>query len=136
MTVFKGSKFQDRIASAAEARKALAQKFKERPGPDDPDVVARREERQAVLKARGEREEIRARERAERQAEDARRKEADRVAREERERREAEEREQLVVMEAEEKSRLEGEKKAERDARYAARKARKQQRKEDARRYY
>lgn len=136
MTAFKGSKFQDRITAAAEARKALAEKFKDRPGPDDPEVAARRQARQEVLRARAEREAIRAKERAEREAEEARRKEAERLAREEKERREAEEREQLLVLEAEEKAKLEAQKKAERDARYAARKARKQQRKEDARRFY
>ena len=136
MTALKGTNFQDRIAAAAEARKALAEKFKDRPAPDDPEVIARREARQEVLRARTEREAIRAKERAARAAEEARRKEEERLAREEKERREAEEREQLRTLEAEEKARLEAEKKAERDARYAARKANKQKRKEEARRFY
>lgn len=136
MHAFKGSKFQDRITAAADARKALAAKFKGRPGPDHPDVIARQKARQEVLRARAEREAIREKERAARAAEDARRLEAERLAREEQERRAAEEREQLMVLEAEEKARIEAQKKAERDARYAARKANKQKRKEDARRFY
>ena len=106
------------------------------PAPIDPDVIARQQARQEVLRARAEREAIREKERAARAAEDARRLEAERLAREEQERREAEEREQLMVLEAEEKARIEAQKKAERDARYAARKANKQKRKEDARRFY
>lgn len=133
---FKGSKFQDRITAAAEARKSLAEKFKARPKDDDPAVVARKAARQEILRARTEREAIREKERAERAAEEARRKEAERIAREERERREAEEREQLQALEAEEKARVEAQKKAERDARYAARKANKQKRKQDAKRFY
>lgn len=136
MHAFKGSKFQDRITAAADARRALAAKFKDRPAPDDPEVVARQKARQEVLRARAEREAIREKERAARAAEEARRKEAERIAREEQERREAEEREQLLILEAEEKARIEAQKKAERDARYAARKANKQKRKEDARRFY
>ena len=136
MQAFKGSKFQDRITAAADARKALAEKFKDRPKPDDPEVVARKLERQEVLRARSEREAVRAKERAIRAAEDARRLEQERVAREELARKEAEEREQLLAMEVEEKAALEAQKKAERDARYAARKVNKQKRKEDARRFY
>ena len=136
MPAFKGSKFQDRITAAADARKALAEKFKDRPKPDDPAVVARKLERQEILRARAEREATREKERAIRAAEEARRLEQERLEREERERREAEEREQLRVLEAEEKAAIEAQKKAERDARYAARKANKQKRKEDARRFY
>ena len=73
MQAFKGSKFQDRITAAADARKALAEKFKDRPKPDDPAVVARKLERQEVLRARAEREAVRAKERAIRAAEEARR---------------------------------------------------------------
>ena len=46
---FKGSKFQDRQESAAEARRALLEKFKARPAPDDPAVLKREAERRARL---------------------------------------------------------------------------------------
>ncbi len=133
---FKGSTYQDRISAAADSRKALAEKFKNRPKEDDPAVVARKAARAEILRARAERDAIRERERAERAAEDARRREVERLAREEQERRDAAEREELARLEAEEKAQVEAQKKAERDARYAARKANKQKRKQDAKRFY
>ena len=45
MAAFKGSTFQDRATAAAEAKKALLEAFKNRPGPDDPAVQARMAER-------------------------------------------------------------------------------------------
>jgi hypothetical protein len=78
---FKGSKYEDRRDAAAEAKKALIERFKARPPADDPAVLARAAERKAIQEAR----EIRAAERA----------------------------------------RLKAERKAARDAKYAARKARK-----------
>jgi Zn-dependent metalloprotease len=139
MRQFQGSRFQDRQTSAAEARKALIQKFQNRPGPDDPAVVARAEERRVILEARKVREaekaERRAREEAERAAQRAReeaerqaREAAEAAAREEQRLRDEAEAAKKRAEEAELKAMLEAEKKAERDARYAARKARKAER--------
>ena len=47
--------YTDRQATAAEARKALLEKFKNRPPEDDPVLAAKKAERSAVLKAREER---------------------------------------------------------------------------------
>jgi hypothetical protein len=65
---FSFNNFSDRQSAAAEARKALLDKFKQRPSEDDPAVQARKAEREAILKARGEREAIKAKERAEEEA--------------------------------------------------------------------
>jgi hypothetical protein len=65
---FSFNNFSDRQAAAAEARKALLDKFKQRPSEDDPAVQARKAEREAILKARQEREAIKAKERAEEEA--------------------------------------------------------------------
>jgi flagellar biosynthesis/type III secretory pathway protein FliH len=56
--------YKDRQTSATEARKALLERFKNRPDENDPAILARRLEREAVLKAREEREAIKAAERA------------------------------------------------------------------------
>jgi Family of unknown function (DUF6481) len=61
---FSFNNFADRQTAAAEARKALLDKFKNRPAEDDPAVVARREQRAAIVKARDEREAAKAAERA------------------------------------------------------------------------
>ena len=121
---FKDNGFGDRLATAAEARKAALAKFKAKPGTDDPAVLARQAERRAVQAAR----EVRT---VERQAERARVEEAETAARTEREAREAadeaarEEREAVAAAEAAEREAALGvERKAARDARYAARKAR------------
>jgi hypothetical protein len=136
MQTFKGTSYQDRQANAAQARRALADKFKERPGADDPTVVARQEARREILRARAEREAERDRQRQIAAVAEAKRLEAERIAREETERRTAEEAAQLAALEAEEKAKLEVEKKAERDARYAARKANKLKRKQELKRMW
>ena len=131
MSIFKEKDFAERRTAAAEARKALLEKFKSRPSADDPMVIAKQQERQAIIEAREkrarEKEQVRqarlaqeAKERAERDAREL----AERLAREEAERiaaaeREIGEREQLAAELA-----LDAERKAKRDARYAARKAR------------
>jgi hypothetical protein len=127
MAGYKGTNFNDRMTTAANAKKALLEKFKAKPGPDDPEVAARLAERLAIAAAR----EIRAGERkAAREAELVRLAEV-----------EAERQRQLAVEEAErvaeaaaqrkrdaeavvDSLNLEAERKAARDARYAARKAR------------
>ncbi len=47
--------FTDRQANSANAKKALLERFKKRPGPDDPVMVQRRAEREAIASARAER---------------------------------------------------------------------------------
>lgn len=135
-----GQNYQDRQATAAKARQALVEKFRARPAADDPAVQQREAERKAVIEARklreAERAEARRLEEIETQkrlaAEAAAAKEAKERAdaeRTESEIREAADRERLAAEEIELKAMLEVEKKAERDARYAARKARKVERK-------
>ena len=120
LPAFKHADFNDRASAAAKAKQALIEKFRSRPGPDDPSVQAKLAERLAVVEAREKREQERkiakeadaarlAAEEAERQAE-AVRKAAEKTA-EEIARKAA-----LLALEAE--------RKAARDARYAARKAR------------
>ncbi|MBX9909582.1 MAG: hypothetical protein K2Z25_12815 [Beijerinckiaceae bacterium] len=50
------SSFADRQSSSAAAKKALLERFKARPGPDDPIMQQRRAEREAVAAARAARE--------------------------------------------------------------------------------
>ena len=52
MKAVKGFTYNDRLSTQAEARKAMLERFQQRPRPDDPDVVARQAERQAVSEAR------------------------------------------------------------------------------------
>lgn len=106
--------FDDRISAAAAAKQALLERFRSRPNPGDPAW----EEQQAALKAVAEARDARAAER--KAAKDA---EAARVAAEL-----AAKRTQEQIAAAEAKARalaLEAERKAARDAKYAARKARK-----------
>jgi Family of unknown function (DUF6481) len=56
LTKFSFNNFADRQSSSAEARKALLNKFKNRPTDEDPVAVARKAEREAIVKARMERE--------------------------------------------------------------------------------
>ena len=129
MKAVKGYTFGDRLETQADARKAMLERFRARPGPDDPTVQARQAERASVAEARAIREEQR---RIEREA-DAARRAAEKKAEEERlaaeelarqidemERKEREETERRAREENDET-----EKKAARDARYAARKAKK-----------
>jgi len=131
VAIYREKDFTERRNAAVEAKKALLERFKSRPSEDDPEVIARKQEREAILAARAirekEKEKLRqeklareAAERAERErlAEIAR-KEAEEQARIEAEAREAEEKDRLSRYLAEE-----AEKKARRDARYAARKSR------------
>ena len=114
MSGFKEPGFADRQKAALEARKNLLNKFRSQPAPDDPAVLQRRAEREAIAARR---EETRlAREAAlaeqKRRDEEAAAAEAIRIAREK-----EEEAERLAALEAEQK--------AKRDARYAARKKKK-----------
>ncbi|MGQ4274821.1 DUF6481 family protein [Terrihabitans sp. B22-R8] len=127
--------FADRQSAAAEARKALLDKFKKRPTEDDPEMQKKLAERRAVAEAREKREaekaakraeeqrlieEQRARERAEREAQ----LELERQAAEEAAAAEAKAKESSLASMAARVMADEATLKAKRDARYAARKAR------------
>jgi hypothetical protein len=113
--------FHDRLKDAAEARKALLAKLQAAPRPDDPVMIEKRRERQAIAEARVERQAERARVRqAEKAAQEQAAAEAERLAAEEAARLAAE----VVAREAA----LAAEQKAARDERYAARKLAKKQR--------
>jgi hypothetical protein len=116
----KGSTFEDRRNSAAEAKKALVERFKSRPPADDPEVLARAAERRAIAEAREVRQGERARKKAledeARAKEDEVRKLAEVAA--------AAEAEAHAAEQAARDEAIRAERKAARDARYAARKAR------------
>ncbi|RJG42914.1 MULTISPECIES: DUF6481 family protein [unclassified Mesorhizobium] len=131
MAIYKEQDFSERRNAANEARKALLERFKSRPAEDDPEVQARKAERQAILEAREKRNAEKEKLKQERLAREAIEKaereaaaEAARIAAEEAAAAEAK------IREAEETDRItrlladEAERKAKRDARYAARKAR------------
>jgi hypothetical protein len=121
----------ERRNTANEAKRALLERFKAKPAEDDPQVQARRAERQAILEARekrnAEKEKLKqerlareAIERAEREAaETAARLAAEEAASAEAKAKEAEEMDRISRLLSDE-----AERKAKRDARYAARKAR------------
>jgi hypothetical protein len=52
MSGFKEKSFSDRLGAAAQARKAQLEKFRAKPGPDDPAVIERQAARQAAAIAR------------------------------------------------------------------------------------
>jgi hypothetical protein len=106
--------FDDRLSAAAAAKQALLERFRARPSADDPAVIAQ----QAALKAIADARDARAAER--KAAKDA---EAARVAAEQAAKRAAD---QAAAIEAKARAAaVEIERKAARDAKYAARKARK-----------
>ena len=131
MSFLNTNSFQDRQQAAAKARKAMAEKFLSRPkyDPTDPAIVEREAKRKAILEAREAREIERQKRKAEAEAAERVRLAAEEAARIEQQKLEA------LALEAEEAARraeaerLEYEKKLERDARYAARKDRKQKKK-------
>ena len=116
--------FTDRRQDAMEAKKQLLERFKTAPKADDPEVVARRAEREAIVKAR----EIRHAERARLKLEEQERAAAQAAA--DAEAAYAAEHAERIAREEEEKARAEravadmAAMKAKRDKRYAARKAR------------
>ena len=61
MPAFKGADFNERQSAAANAKKALLEKFKAKPGPGDPDFEARQAERLAAAQAREARRQARGR---------------------------------------------------------------------------
>jgi len=118
MKGFKEQGLDERLKRAAEAKKAILEKFKARPGPDDPDVVKREQERAAIAEARR----VREAEKAERKAKEA----EERAVREAAEKAERERLAKRAAIEAVIRGEaIMAEQKAKRDMRYAARKARK-----------
>ena len=116
MSFLNGNTLTDRLQAANEAREAMRARFRDRHGADDPAVQAKIAERKAIAEAR----EARIQEReAQRKAEAER--EVERKAAE----RQAEiERKAAEVEAAAERARIaQAQQKEERDARYAARKA-------------
>ena len=113
--------FQDRRKDAAEARQALLAKLHAAPRPDDPVMIEKRREREAIAKAR-----------TARQAERERARQAEKAAREhaaaEAERIAAEETARVAAEEVAREAALAAEQKAARDERYAARKLAKKER--------
>src|ERR671912_2659987 len=110
---FREQGFGERLSTAANAKKAMLERFRARSGTDDPAVLERQAARQAISVAR----EARITERK-----DAREAKVAREAAEQAER-EAEAARQAAAMQAEQAAReavLEAERKAARDARYAA----------------
>ena len=103
---------QDRLSSAADARRAMLAKFKQATDPANPVAIEKQRQREAIVAARAERAEQRE------------------AARQEQERELA--RQAALAAEAAEQAELEAalkaEQKAERDRRYAARKAAKKER--------
>ena len=113
--------FHDRRRDAAEAREALLAKLHAAPRPDDPVMIEKRRERQAIAKARVERQAERERVRqAEKAAKEQAAAEAERIA--------AEEAARVTAEEAARESAFKAEQKAARDERYAARKLAKKER--------
>ncbi len=114
MAGFKDNNFNDRMTTAAKAREAVIEKFRQKPGLDDPAVQQRMAEQKAIAEARDVRA---AQRRAEREA-------AALEAKQQAEIRAREQAQQEAERKVAERA-LEVERKAARDARYAARKARK-----------
>lgn len=66
MRGFNDGKLSDRLGAAEAAKKAQLERFRSRPGADDPEVQRKRSERQAIVEAR----EARTREREEKRREE------------------------------------------------------------------
>ena len=118
-------KFTDRLSTAADARRAMLDKFRSRPAADDPEVIARNERRQALADAREARH---AEQEAARAVQEAARREMralEGAQAEARARAEDEQRNREATERAKRDAALVVEQKAARDARYAARKAHK-----------
>ena len=137
MSFLNGNNFLDRQTAAAAARKAQAEKFLSRPkyDPNDPAVIEREAKRREINEAREKRAQERQVAKEAAHAADLVRLAAEEAARQETLRLEA----IAATLAHEEKLKaeaaLEFERKLDRDARYAARKARKKQGKSEAQRY-
>jgi hypothetical protein len=111
MSGFKEPSFADRQKAAQEARKNILEKFRAKPGLDDPAVMQRQAEREAQAADRAKAKQLREAAKAEKKLRDAEaaQQAAAQLARE---------KEEAAAKEVA----LEAERKAARDARYAARK--------------
>ncbi|MCL4767779.1 MAG: hypothetical protein KJZ80_16245 [Hyphomicrobiaceae bacterium] len=118
MKGFKEKSFAERRGMAASAKSAALQKFRASSSPDNPVMQQRLAERKAIAAAREARRAAKIAEQERLAAEQAARQAAEEAERRAREDREAAEQAELEAM-------LDAERKAARDARYAARKARK-----------
>ena len=116
----KNSTFQDRQATAAAAKTAMLERFRARPGPDDPAVIERRAAQAAIDAAR----EVRAAERKLAKEAEAARKAAEEAARAEEMKAAALADQARIAEEAARAAERAIEQKAARDPRYAARQAR------------
>ena len=127
MAAYKDKGFSERLSTGAEAKKAMLERVRAKPGPDDPAIAERRAAREAIIVAREARmAERKAAREAEMAEEAAREAERARQAAEQAEleaTREAERKRQTAAQAVDDVA-LAAERKAARDARYAARKAR------------
>ena len=117
MNQSKDNQFSDRLETAAKAREAMLARYRSRPAADDPAVLARQAERQAVIEAREERNKERE---AARVASEIQRIAEAKAQREF----EAAEVLRIAAEKAERQAALAAEQKEARDARFAARKLR------------
>ena len=122
------SSLAGRLGRAADAKSALLEKFKRAAAPDNPEMIRKRQEREAIAAARVERQAGREAARLVEERERARAAEIAAAAAAEAARLAAEAAEREAVEAAERDAALKVEQKAARDARYAARKAAKKER--------
>ncbi len=120
MGAFKDNLFNERQSASAKAKQALLEKFKAKPAPDDPAVLARAAERQAIAEAR----EVRAAERRAAKEAEAARLAAEQAQRDIEAQARAVEEARMAAEQAARDLQKKAEQQAARDARYAARKAR------------
>jgi Family of unknown function (DUF6481) len=137
MSFLNGNNFLDRQSAAANARKAQAEKFLSRPkyDPNDPAVMEREAKRREINEAREKRALERQKAKEAAHAADLVRLAAEEAARQEALRLEAIAAELAHEEKMKAEAALEYERKLDRDARYAARKARKKQGKSESQRY-
>ena len=72
MSGFKEPSFADRQKAAQQAKQNILDKFRAKPGPDDPEVAQKRAEREAAAAARAKAREARDAEKAEQKRRDGR----------------------------------------------------------------
>ncbi len=121
----KEKSFNDRLADQAKARAAQLERARAKSPANDPQFAARQAERKRVADERDARIAAREAEKAAERRREVERKAAEDAARQEAERLAAEEREKAKREEADKLVKLLADQKAARDARYAARKAKK-----------
>lgn len=124
MKKYETRSLKDRLADAAQAKRAALEKFKSMPGVDDPAAIERRREREAIATAREARTAERKRVRAESASEAARQTELAAQAVAEAQILATQHAQRAEAEQAAQNAQLKVEQKAARDARYAARKAR------------